>query len=253
MREDADLQITTLGTSHGDATYERFNSVTLYEANGAAYLVDAGAPVNALLVRQQKPLHNLKAVFITHMHDDHVGGVPGLVKSLIKHAVPGQHTTVFLPEARALPALRDWLAVQHIDVEDSCVSLAVVEPGFAYDDGTLRVTAVPTQHLPAEPPITFAFLLEGAGRTVLHTGDLAADFSDFPREAAQGADACVCEATHFPPAVAVPVLQHCSLGRLILNHVHDPWHGPGEAKLLEHYASLPYPVAVAHDGDVYRV
>ena len=86
------MRITTLGTSHGDHTYCRFNSSTLFESGNRLYLFEAGAPANGLLVRAGKDVCSIKAVFITHMHEDHAGGLPGLIKSLLKYAQPGQHT-----------------------------------------------------------------------------------------------------------------------------------------------------------------
>ena len=65
------MKIITLGTSHGDPTVTRFNSSTLFQIGTADYLVDAGAPVNALLIRRNIPLSALRAVFITHQHEDH--------------------------------------------------------------------------------------------------------------------------------------------------------------------------------------
>ena len=67
-------KIITLGTSHGDPTCCRFNSSTLFKIGEASYLIDAGAPANALMIRHGFKLHDLKAIFITHMHEDHVGG-----------------------------------------------------------------------------------------------------------------------------------------------------------------------------------
>ena len=68
------MKITTLGTSHGDATYCRFNSSTLYESAGNLYLIDCGEPADALLIRANKETWKLKAIFITHMHVDHMKG-----------------------------------------------------------------------------------------------------------------------------------------------------------------------------------
>ena len=62
------MQITTLGTSHGDHTYCRFNSSTLFETGGRSYLVDSGEPVNGLMIRAGKPFAALRAVVVTHMH-----------------------------------------------------------------------------------------------------------------------------------------------------------------------------------------
>ena len=86
------MKITTLGTSHGDSTYCRFNSSTLYEVNGASYLVDCGSPCEALLCRKGKDNSKIRAIFCTHMHDDHVGGVTEMIKILEKYPKPDQHT-----------------------------------------------------------------------------------------------------------------------------------------------------------------
>ncbi len=123
------MLITTLGTSHGDHTYCRFNSSTLVEVAGRSYLVDAGAPVEALMIRAGKAFAELKAVFVTHMHGDHVFGLPGLIKALIKQGKPGQHTDVFLPEAEALPALESWLQAARLPWPAAFVTLKTTRPG----------------------------------------------------------------------------------------------------------------------------
>lgn len=45
------MKIKTLGTSHDDPTKTRFNSSNLVEESGNYYIIDAGVPVDALLVR----------------------------------------------------------------------------------------------------------------------------------------------------------------------------------------------------------
>ena len=58
-------RIITLGTSHGDPTWCRFNSSTLLQVCGKSYLIDAGAPVNALMIRQGCRQQELCAFFPT--------------------------------------------------------------------------------------------------------------------------------------------------------------------------------------------
>ncbi len=59
------MRITTLGTSHGDHTYRRFNSSTLFETDGHSYLVDSGEPVNGLTIRPGKPGRKARGLRIT--------------------------------------------------------------------------------------------------------------------------------------------------------------------------------------------
>ena len=86
-------------------------------------------------------------------------------------------------------------------------------------------------------------------------------FSDFPEISAQrDFDVCLCEATHYHPESALPLLEKSRFGRLIFIHIGNAWHDTtpispagrnGEAQLLELCRGPPYPVAIAHDGDTF--
>lgn len=249
------MLITTLGTSHGNHTYCRFNSSTLFEIDDCSYLVDAGEPVNGLMIRAKKPFDKVKAIFITHMHEDHVGGLPDLIKALRKSPKDGQHTDIYLPEAGVIPALNGWLKAIRVAYPPSLITMNVTEQGKIFDDGVLKATAIGTRHIKnADVPVSFAYLLEVEAKRVIYTGDLSGDFSDFPQIAqSEPSDLCICEMTHFPPEKALPVLMRSPIRRLIFNHIHDPWHGEGEEKLKRIFADLPYPFEIAHDGDLFEL
>lgn len=246
------MKITTLGTSHGDHTYCRFNSSTLFESSSQSILIDAGEPVNGLMIRQGKPFADLKAVFITHMHNDHVGGLPGLIKAAIKYAKPGQHTDIFMPE-NGVEAIKPWLEAQHLPIETPFISLNKVKPGLIFNNGVFSVTAIGTRHIRSnDEPASYAYLIECEGKKVLYSGDLTSNFSDFPEiSKSEDIDLCFCEATHYKPEVALPYLSESKIKRLIFNHVYDTWHGEGEAKFKSYFASMPFPVEIAHDCDEF--
>jgi ribonuclease BN (tRNA processing enzyme) len=249
------MQITTLGTSHGSPTSSRFSSSTLIETGDRSYLVDAGAPVHALLVRAVKPMDALSAVFITHMHEDHVGGLPGLCKHFIKERHdPRSSLRVLLPDRSACAPLDAWCRAMCFGWPNAAVALDVASAGHVYADDCITVHAERTRHMAkVDGASSFAYAICAEGRRAVFAGDLVADFSDFPALALdQACDVCVCEATHYDVHAAAIVLQDAPIRRLIFNHVHDPWHGPdGERQLLDIMRDLPYPVHVAHDGDVW--
>lgn len=77
------LKITFLGTAHGFADIGRYNPSTLIEIGEKLYVLDAGAPVDYILVNMRKKLENIKGVFITHMHEDHVTSLSPLLHSFL--------------------------------------------------------------------------------------------------------------------------------------------------------------------------
>ncbi|MFA6715861.1 MAG: MBL fold metallo-hydrolase [Victivallales bacterium] len=248
-------KIITLGTSHGDPTYCRFNSATLILSGNKSYLIDAGAPVNALIIRHGAALSALQAVFITHMHDDHVGGLPGLIKSLAKYPVNGQHTEIFMPSRAAIEGLLGWVEVQHRTWKPELLDFKVTQPGYVFADNSVKITALPTRHLEDEATLenSFGYCFDFVdGFRLVYTGDLKNDFSDFPQIVFdEPCDICICESTHIDLERDIKALSRCSIGKIIFNHVADRWHGKGEDELLKLCRALPYECAVAHDGDEF--
>ena len=71
------MKLTFLGTSCGVPQKDRYCSSCMIECGDGTYLIDAGAPVAELLRKYGKTPVDLNAVFITHMHGDHLDGLPG--------------------------------------------------------------------------------------------------------------------------------------------------------------------------------
>ena len=248
-------RITTLGTSHGNHTYCRFNTATLVEIGDVSYLIDAGSPAHALMIRGEKRVQALRGVFLTHMHEDHAGGLPGVIKGLLKSPEAGQHTDVYLPEVDASAGLEAWLIAIRLRWPSPLVTLRTVSDGLFYEDDVIKLEASRTRHLSDRyGPASFSYRMTVGDRRIVFTGDLSGDFSDFPEFAkSDPCDLCVCEMTHFPPEAALPTLMDSPIGRLVFNHIHDPWHGDGEARLRGIMSDLPYDFHIAHDGDEFEV
>ncbi len=248
------MRITTLGTSHGDSTYCRFNSSTLYESGDGLYLVDCGSPCEALLWRKNKDITRIRAVFCTHMHDDHAGGLTEIIKILVKYADPKNHTDIYLTEPGAEESLKNWLHAMRVYPREEVVSFKLTEAGKVYSDENITVSAYPTEHVtPSRGRAnSYSYVIEEGSKRIMHTGDLCADFHDYPKILFEEYfDLLVCESTHYDMVKAQPQFARSRVGRLIFNHVGNNWHGDGESKLFEICKGLPYPVALAHDGDEY--
>ena len=264
------MNIHTLGTAHGNSTFSRFNSSTLYEAqDGTLYLIDAGAPVEALIRRKGFEIKDLREVFVTHMHDDHAGGLTGLMKQVIKYPNGREIPfTIHLPEETAIDALKCWFHAVHENADHPFFEYRTTDDGLVYEDDNIKVSAIRTAHLRTKgrtegDPCSFAYDLyfKKENMRVLHTGDLTAQFTDYPAIAMEEHfDLCLCEATHYKPEVAHDYFMKSKFDRLLFIHIADRWHNVvedrwhvkrGERDLLESCKDFPYPVAIAHDGDTF--
>ncbi len=241
------MKLTFFGTSHGAPEVGRFCSGTLLETDGVSYLIDCGAPVDALMLNAGKSFELLRGIFITHMHEDHMGTLPAMVKEF-GHYHPTAHAYFFLPEETAIEALRAWFSAMHDKWDASRVIMGTAVPGVFFEDEHVRVTAVATDHLHTFPTYAYAFELKAENKRILFSGDMRADLSDFPTEAhTQSWDVIVSELTHFRIEEHAETFAKCQTKTLIFNHKID--YNIAKAGMIMH--DLPFDTVIASDGDAF--
>ena len=84
FQEPKNLQVTFLGTSSGVPTRSRNVSAMALRIpqRSELWLFDCGEGTQHQFLRSDLRLSQLKKIFITHMHGDHIFGLPGLLASL---------------------------------------------------------------------------------------------------------------------------------------------------------------------------
>ena len=251
------MKLTFLGTSHGVPAADRYCSSAMLQVADRTYLIDAGAPVADLLQRYGVPFSAVKAVFTTHIHGDHTFGLPALC-DLAGWYFKDADFDVFLTEQVGIDALHAFVMATSKNFDDDRVRLRLVQPGTFYDDGTLRVTAVPTRHMDygTQQYPSYAYVLEAEGKRLIFTGDLhGPDAADFPAPALElPSEAVVCEMAHFGGEAVFPYLKCCPTGRVLFHHVfHDYEQSMADIAA----AGRPEdgwccPVDAVADGDVFE-
>ncbi len=241
--------ILFLGTSHGDPTLTRFCSSALYRFNDTAILVDAGEPVTALLVRSGFKSSMLDALLLTHMHTDHIGGLPALVTNITKYPTENHTTDFYFPDKQIIEPCKNFLDAVLAFERPDIIHLHAIEADKKIEVGNVTVTPLANDHMKRKNAPSFGFLFETENIRIIHTGDLSADFHDFP-QIRETVDICVCEATHIHTGLDkfINDIKELPIKKLVFNHIGPLWTDGKEYLLEDAVKKLPFPVIVAHDG-----
>ncbi|MBW7477609.1 ribonuclease Z [Paenibacillus oenotherae] len=140
------MQLTFLGTSAGRPTKERnvtSIALSLPEPLNGFWLFDAGEGTQHRLMGSKLKLNKLEHIFITHLHGDHVYGLPGLLSSRSYFDGAGP-LKLFGPSGiRAFVEGVFKLSGTHLAYELDIVEIA---PGEIMDDGRFKVEAAELDH-----------------------------------------------------------------------------------------------------------
>lgn len=164
-------------------------------AGADAVLLDCGASSLVAMKRAGIDPGAIGAVVLSHLHGDHVGGVPFLIldgqfsrrtRPLIVAGPPGTRARV---EA-AMEAL--FPGSTHV-ARRFPVEFVELAPRTPVTVGPAAVTGLPVEHASGAPP--YALRVQWAGRVVAYSGDT--EWTESLVEAAMGTDLFVCEAYTF--------------------------------------------------------
>jgi len=235
------MKITVIGSSHGVPEPNRKCTSFLVQVGENTYFVDMGAhPIEALRKRGIS-VDSVKGIFITHMHGDHTNGLIPFV-DLITRYFKTPDPMICLPVPGAGEVIDQWLEVTMSGAHKDIRYRETAE-GVVYDDGVLKVTAIPTMHCRK----SFAYFVEAEGKRVLFTGDLKHPTVDFPLSALEKEpELVICEGAHFSPAEYIPLFEKNPPKKICATHYQNMFI-PGILQLQETMAEKGVPVIIATD------
>ena len=180
---DHSMKIIVLGTGTPYPNRERFGSAIVVEADGKKLLFDCGRGAVIRLAQAGMAVNDIEAVYLTHLHSDHVTGLSDLwltgwfLGRQEPLRVGGPTGTVAM--ARSLSEafsfdIQTRIRTEHLPLQGSEIVAQDIQDGSVFNDGLIRVTAFAVHHGPVKPAL--GYRVDYAGHSIVISGDTL--FSD---------------------------------------------------------------------------
>lgn len=230
-QEKSDFQVILLGTGSPPPLMHRFGPSTLVQVGGKNFLFDVGRGVTQRLWQKKIALGKIDYVLVTHLHSDHVVGIPDLLMTgwlrgpfaFRKHAfrVFGPTGTVnMMTHIRKAYGwdIKTRMEDQKIPEAGVKVEAHNIKAGTVYEADGVKVTAFDTNHGKLIKP-TLGYRVDYDGRSVVLSGDTK--YSDNLIAHAKGVDVIIHSIGAARPEL---LASHPRWGRILDHHI-----GPEDA------------------------
>ncbi len=222
------LKVTLLGTGRPAPEIERFGPSTLVEAGGNTFLFDCGRGVTQRLWQMKIRLGAVNSLFLTHLHSDHVVGIPDLWLTGWLPPPFGRRSTTFRVwgptgtkemmsylERAYQWDIRTRRADEKLPESGVAIVASDIAEGIAYEKDGVKITAFDVDHGDVIKP-AFGYRIDYAGRSVVISGDTRP--SENLVRFAQGADVLI----HEVAAAKEELLRRSDVVRRIIGHHTTP-------------------------------
>jgi ribonuclease BN (tRNA processing enzyme) len=231
------MKLVVLGSGTSVPHSQRASAAFWLETERGAMLLDCGGDTAHRMAQENLDWPNLDAIWVSHLHLDHSGGVANLLfgmKAAPKSRKRKKKLTIFGCEGirkllEAIDGTNNYeLLDQPFDVEVREIAPAPIDAPAEFDlFSGIRIQTVSTPHKPESLAIR---LTETNGTTLVYTSDTGYDerLADFAR----GSNLLILECSfwrnkpvkhHLELEEAMRIAQLASPRRLLLTHLYPEW------------------------------
>jgi ribonuclease BN (tRNA processing enzyme) len=230
------ISITILGSASGLPSSERNDSGYILEHDGRLALFDCGSGVRAAFIKAAFDPVMLEAIFISHMHPDHISDLPVFIQMLY-HSDRIEPLAIYLPEEAVRPMKKYLNACYLLDEKlPFKLELKAIKNQVKIFDKKALVKPIANQHLttPGNVDIieasgypnrmeSYSFLIQSGDKKLLYSADLAT-FEEIENYL-DDLDLLLIETTHIDINRLPDVIEERRIKKTVLSHIADEENG----------------------------
>ena len=180
------MRITFLGTCSGTEPVRDYRHVSFtIRHNDKIFFFDAGEGCSYTAHLIGIDLLSTRAVFITHCHMDHIGGLENLLWNIRKldgtagadpPPMTGREVKVFIPDDVSREGVSKVLSATEGGFKTEFgIRMSLPEDGTIFEEDGFKVSALHNDHLGRDEKgrhLSFSYSIEAGGRTIVYSGDV---------------------------------------------------------------------------------
>jgi ribonuclease BN (tRNA processing enzyme) len=255
-------KITLLGTCSGTEPMPNMHHCSLlFDINDSLYWFDCGEGAVYNAYTDGVDFLKTRAVFVSHMHFDHIGSLSHLIFTIQKMyaihkkaLVYGDSIDFYLPDTSLFEAIKGIAGSSRNYRFKFGMNEFTVTDGIVYKDENICVTAHHNTHLKENGENgwhSYSYLIEALGKRIVFSGDVGAP-EELDELIGEGCDVLIIETGHHKVKNVLSFAEARNVGKLYFNHHgREILEDREAAKALAKSSSVN--AVIASDGEVIEL